>query len=78
MQGLILEALTTNSLTLIILFIMTYSRFFFCARTINSENSLHNSVVDASTINAFKALLDKFWSHQAVKYAFTAETAQKL
>jgi len=31
-------------------------------------NSLSNSVIDASTINAFKAWLDKFWLHQAVKY----------
>jgi len=31
-----------------------------------------NSVVDASTVNAFKARLDKFWSHQAVKFDFTA------
>ena len=37
------------------------------------RNSLPNSVVDASTVNAFKALLDKFWSHQAVKYDFTAD-----
>jgi len=29
-------------------------------------------VVDASTVNAFKARLDKFWSHQAVKFDFTA------
>ena len=33
---------------------------------------LPNSVVDASTVNAFKARLDKFWSHQAVKFDFTA------
>jgi len=31
-----------------------------------------NSVVDASTVNALKARLDKFWSHQAVKFDFTA------
>ena len=36
-------------------------------------NSLPNSVVDASTVNAFKARLDMFWSHQAVKYDFTAD-----
>ena len=41
----------------------------FC---INIWNSLPNSVVDASTVNAFKARLDKFWSHQAVKFDFTA------
>jgi len=34
---------------------------------------LPNSVVDASTVNAFKARLDKFWQHQAVKFNFTAD-----
>ena len=29
-------------------------------------------LVEASTVNAFKARLDKFWSHQAVKFDFTA------
>jgi len=32
-----------------------------------------NSVVNASTVNAFNAWLDKFWSHQAVKFDFTAD-----
>jgi len=39
----------------------------------SSWNSHQNSVVDASTVNAFKARLDKFWSHQAVRYDFTAD-----
>ena len=30
-------------------------------------------IVDASTVNAFKARLDKFWLHQAVKYDFTVD-----
>ena len=38
---------------------------------VKTEN-LTNSVVDASTVNAFKARLAKFWSHQAVKFDFTA------
>jgi len=46
---------------------------FFSARIVNIWNSLPNSVVDASTVNAFKARLDKFWLHQAVKYDFTAD-----
>jgi len=71
MQGLVLEAITIN--WLIILFIMTYASIFFSARIVNIWNSLPYSVVDASTVNAFKALLDKFWSHQAVKYDFTAD-----
>jgi len=35
--------------------------------------SLPNTVVDACTVNTFKAWLDKFWSHQLVKLDFTAE-----
>ena len=70
MQGLVLEAITIN--WLIILFIMTYASIF-SARIVNIWNSLPNSVVDASTVNAFIARLDKFWSHQAVKYDFTAD-----
>ena len=48
-------------------------KHFFLARIVNIWNSLPNSVVDASTVNTFKAQLDKFWSHQAVKYDFTAD-----
>ena len=70
MQGLVLEVITIN--WLIIIFIMTYASIF-SARIVNIWNSLPNSVVDASTVNAFKARLDKFWSHQAVKYDFTAD-----
>jgi len=40
-------------------------KHFFSASTVNIWNSLPNSVVDASTINAFKARL-------TVKYDFTA------
>ena len=32
-----------------------------------------NSVVNTSTVNAFNAQLDKFWSHQAVKFDFTTD-----
>jgi len=31
-----------------------------------------NSVVDVCTVNAFKACLDKFLQHQALKFNFTA------
>ena len=51
---------------------MTYASIF-SARIVNIWNSLPNSIVDASTANAFKARLDKFWWHQAVKYDFTAD-----
>ena len=63
--GLVLETITIN--WLIILFIMTYASI----RIVNIWNSLPNSIVDA--VNAFKAQLDKFWLHQAVKYDFTAD-----
>ena len=36
-------------------------------------NSLPNSVVDANSVNAFKACLDKFWMHQEVMSDFTAD-----
>ena len=32
-----------------------------------------NCVVDVSTINQFKARLDKFWMHQDVLYDYTAD-----
>ena len=32
-----------------------------------------NSVVDVCTVNAFKACLDKFLQHQALKFDFTAD-----
>jgi len=63
------EAIITNSL------IIPYylSKIFFYTRIVNVWNSLSNSVVDASTINAFKARLDKLWLHQAVYDDFTAD-----
>ena len=48
-------------------------KHFFSARIVNIWNSLPNSVVDACTVNAFKARLDKFWKHQSVKFDFTAD-----
>ena len=51
---------------------MTYE-IIFCARIVNIWNSLPNSVVDACTVNAFKARLDKFWQHQLVKSDFTTD-----
>jgi len=55
-------------------------KYFFSAREVNIWNSLPNSVADACTVNPFKARLDNFWQHQAVKFEFTAdvlETDQK-
>ena len=60
-----------NQYEKIILFIMTYESIF-SARFVNIKNSLPNSVVDACTVNAFKARLHKFWQHQSVKFDFTA------
>jgi len=34
-----------------------------------NRSSAHNT----STVNTFKARLDKFWSHKVVKYDFTAD-----
>jgi len=34
---------------------------------------LRNSAVNASTVNTFKPWLDKLWSHQAVKFDYTAD-----
>ena len=52
---------------------MTYKSIFFSACIVNVWNSLPNSVVDACTVNAFKARLVKFWQHQSVKFDFTAD-----
>ena len=41
-------------------FHLTYASIF-SARIVTIWNSLPNSTVDASTVNAFKAWLDKFW-----------------
>jgi len=46
---------------------------FFSARIVNIWNSLPNLIVDACTVNAFKARLDKFRQHQLVKFDFTAD-----
>ena len=49
-------------------------KHYFSARIINNIwNSLPNIVVNASTVNTFKARMDKFWSHQVVKFDFTAD-----
>jgi len=64
------EATTINYK--IIPFIITYESIF-SAGIVNIWNSLPNSVVDACTVNAFKARLDKFWQHQSVKLDFTAD-----
>ena len=60
-KELTLEATTINCK--IILFITTYESIF---STYCIWNSLPYSVVDACTVNAFKARLDKFWQHQLV------------
>jgi len=40
---------------------------------VNIWNNLPNFVVNASTADAFNARLDKFWSHQTIKFEFTAD-----
>ena len=39
---------------------------------VNIWSNLTSFVVNASTVNAFEARLDKFCSNQAVKFDFTA------
>jgi len=51
---------------------MTYENIF-SKHTVNIWNNLPNLVVDACTVNAFQARLDKFWQHQLVKFDFTAD-----
>ena len=48
-------------------------KYYFSARIINIWNSLPNCGMDVSTINQFKARLDKFWMHQDVLYDYTAD-----
>jgi len=48
-------------------------KHYFSAHIVNIWNSLPNTVVGASTDNAFKARLDKFWLHELVKFDFTAD-----
>jgi len=45
-------------------------KHFFTACIVNIWNSLPNLVVDANSVNAFKACLDKFWLHQEVMNTF--------
>jgi len=48
-------------------------KYYLSARIVNIWNSLPNYVVDVSTINQYKARLDKFWMHQDVLYDYTAD-----
>lgn len=48
---------------------------FFTNRVINVWNSLPDNVVCAKTTNAFKNLLDKFWSNQQFKFNWRAEVS---
>ena len=48
---------------------------FFTNRVINVWNSLPDNVVCAKTTNAFKNLLDKFWSNQEFKFNWRAEVS---
>ena len=48
---------------------------FFTNRVINIWNSLPDNVVCAETTNAFKNLLDKFWSNQEFKFKWRVEVS---
>ena len=62
----------TNINFLIAHFATIYENIISARILINIWNSLPNCVVDVSTINQFKARLDKFWMHQDVLYDYTA------
>jgi len=61
--------------SLIILFIIMYEKHFYLHELLISGTAckLPKSVVDACTVNAFRARLFRFWQHQAVKFDFTAD-----
>jgi hypothetical protein len=44
----------------------------FCMRIPSIWNSLHNSVIQAKSINSFKYMLDKFWEKQDILYNYKA------
>ena len=48
-------------------------KHYFSTRIVNIWNSLPNHVVDVTTVNLFKARLDRFWVNQEVLYDFTAD-----
>ena len=48
-------------------------KYCLSARIVNIWNSLPNDVVNVNNVNQFKTRLDKFWMHQDVKFAFTAD-----
>ena len=70
MKGQTLKVITINFLS--IFFIMIYVNTF-SARIVNIWHSLPNPVVEACSVNAFKACLDKIWSHQDVKFDLAAD-----
>jgi len=48
-------------------------KYYFSARIVNTLNSLPNHVVDVSSVNVFKARLDRLWMDLDVKFDFTAD-----
>ena len=48
-------------------------KHYFSTRIVNIWNSLFNHIVDVTTVNLFKARLDRFWVNQDVLYDFTAD-----
>ena len=49
-------------------------KYCFTARVVSNWNSLPSDVVNATSINAFKNRLDKFWKSQEVIYNITRPT----
>jgi len=44
------------------------NKFSFCSRAVLKWNMLPDSMVLASSVNAFKNNLDKFWDHDGIIY----------
>ncbi len=48
------------------------SKFSFTRRVVNIWNSLPESVISATSLNAFENRLDRYWSRQSILYDFEA------
>ena len=70
--GYLCKIVETAVLTVIAGVLSYVSYVSVCLLSI-SAYSVYLFHVPACTVNAFKARLDKFWQHQAVKFDFTAD-----
>jgi len=67
-------ALDVTSINFLIAYFATlYENIISLHVSLTFGTVLPNCVVDVSTINQFKARLDKFWLHQDILYDYTAD-----